>query len=423
MMTSATSFDFQSAVLDTRITFARAGNTATRVNSAGNIEAVSADVARFDYDPITLVCRGLLVEETRVNQCLQSLNLAASSSWAANSLSYTANQLTAPNGNLEAALYNEGTASAQHYVNNAASSVTSGTTYTASVYVKAGTVQWFQIPLSSGTFGTNAWGNFDVVNGVVGNKGSAATTSIVAAGNGWWRCIISAPATATISAATLQIAFCGNTNTASRLPSTTGTSKTMYVWGAQVEAGAFATSYIPTTSAAVTRNADVATITGTNFSNWWQANKGGVLVRARPSTVSGTRPWVQFDDGTANEIITLRGNTTNPELYIVDGGAAQVQIDAGTIAANTVYRFAAGWKLNECAASINGGNSVLDGQATIPTVTQARLGSDGTNYLNGHIQTIEYYNFKPTNETLQQLSSSAGRFSVLSPILKQVVQS
>jgi hypothetical protein len=165
----------------------------------------------------------------------------------------------------------------------------------------------------------------------------------------------------------------------------------VFLWGAQHELGSDATSYIPTGAAAVTRNPDIATITGTNFSDWWQASKGGVLVRARPGTVSGVRPWLQFDDGTANEIIALRGNTTNPELYIVDGGTPQAQIDAGTIAANTEYSLTGWWAANDCKARLDSGAVVADTTATIPTVTQARLGSDGTNYLNGHLASISYY--------------------------------
>ncbi len=159
----------------------------------------------------------------------------------------------------------------------------------------------------------------------------------------------------------------------------------------QIEAGAFPTSYIPTTSAALTRNADVATITGTNFSDWWQAGFGGATVQALPSTVSGIRPLIQFDDGTANEIIALRGNTTNPELCIVDGGAPQAQIDAGTIAANTAYSLTGWWAANDCKARKDSGAVVTDTTVTIPTVTQARIGSDGSNYLNGTIATINYY--------------------------------
>ena len=168
-------------------------------------------------------------------------------------------------------------------------------------------------------------------------------------------------------------------------------NSTIYFWGAQLEAGAFATSYIPTTATALTRNADVATITGTDFSDWWQAGLGGATVQALPSTVSGIRPLIQFDDGTANNLIALRGNTTNPELYIVDGGTPQAQIDAGTIASNTNYSLTGWWATNDCKARLDSGAVVTDTSATIPTVTQAQLGSDGTNYLNGHLASISYY--------------------------------
>ena len=114
-------------------------------------------------------------------------------------------------------------------------------------------------------------------------------------------------------------------------------------------------------------------------------------MQVTPSTVSGIRPLVQFDDGTANEIIALRGNTTNPELYIVDGGTPQAQLDAGTIAANTAYSLTGWWDTNDCKARKDAGSVVIDTTAAIPTVTQARLGSDGTNYLNGTLATIKYY--------------------------------
>jgi hypothetical protein len=195
-------------------------------------------------------------------------------------------------------------------------------------------------------------------------------------------------------------------------------TKGLFVDCLQVEAGGFPTSYIPNLSTGTTaRNADVATVTGSNFSGWWQAGKGSALVRARPSTVSGIRPLIQFDDATADNIIALRGNTTNPELYI-KATTDQAQIDAGTIAANTNYRLAGAWAENNCAASANSGTPVLDSAATIPVVTQARLGSDGTNYLNGHLESVDYYNERVLNAGLQVISSSAGLRSIFKPVLK-----
>jgi len=193
----------------------------------------------------------------------------------------------------------------------------------------------------------------------------------------------------------------------------------IYVWGAQIEEGAFPTSYIPTTTTAITRSSDVVTLP--NFSNFWRAGKGSALVRARPSAVSGIRPLLQFDDSTADNIITLRGNAANPELYVRNGGVDQAQIDAGTIAANTSYRLAGAWAENSCAASLNSGAPVLDGVATIPTVTQARLGSDGTNYLNGHIEAIEYYDKRIPNSALQVVSSAAGYQSIIGSVFRDAI--
>jgi len=189
----------------------------------------------------------------------------------------------------------------------------------------------------------------------------------------------------------------------------------------QVEKGAFVTSVVKTSTTAVTRNADVATITGTNFSDWWNAGLGGILVKSLQNTVSGIRPTVQFDDTTADNFIVLRGNTTNPELYI-KATTDQAQIDAGTIFANTAYRLAGSWATNSVAASVNSGTSVLDGSAIIPTVTQMRIGSDGTNYLNGTIQAIDYYDQALFPSKLQLLSATTGRKSVMNSIMGSVIK-
>jgi hypothetical protein len=114
-------------------------------------------------------------------------------------------------------------------------------------------------------------------------------------------------------------------------------------------------------------------------------------VWAIPQTATGTRPLIQFDDTTANEIIVLGGNVANPEMSIIDGGAPQAQIDAGTIVANTAYKLSGAWNTDSCAAAQNGAAAVTDNTATIPTPTQLRIGSDGTNYASALIQKILYY--------------------------------
>ena len=395
MLTPTVNFDLTSGILSPLITFTRSLNTATTTGSNGLIAAVSADAPRFDYHPVTLVCKGLLIEETRQNRLLQSEAFDVSP-WATGgggNASVTANNATSPDGQQTADLISDNSTTATPGRLQSVSHTSGTTLVTGSVYTKAGTSSIVSIRLSIGG-GTAVAAEIvaDLSSGQAQWRSAASGTafSISAAGNGWYRITVTVadnnsgntfvslevrPAFATTYQNTLQV---------------TATGDALF-WGAQIETGALATSYIPTTTAAVTRNADVATITGTNFSDFWRASKGGVLVRARPGTVSGTRPWVQFDDNTADNIIALRGNTTNPELYIVDGGTPQAQIDAGTIAANTDYSMTAWWQTNDCKARLNNGAVVTDTTATIPTVTQARLGNDGTNYLNGHLASISYY--------------------------------
>jgi hypothetical protein len=78
-------------------------------------------------------------------------------------------------------------------------------------------------------------------------------------------------------------------------------------------------------------------------------------------------------------------------MSIVDGGVAQAQIDTGTIVANTAYKLSGAWNTNNCAAAKDGGSVSTDVAATIPTPTQLRIGSDGTNYASAWVQKILYY--------------------------------
>ena len=381
MMTPALSFDFKSAVLDPRITFARTGATATRINASGLVETVAADTPRFDFNPISLACRGLLVEETRQNILFPS-NDFANVAWTPTEASVVSVANADPAGNANSQKLVDTAVSSVHRIGISMSVVPN--TYTISLYAKAAEISCFTL-IRSGSGLASA--RFNLATMTATNISGATALTMTTEKNGWVRCTMTWTSAVTITR-TLFIQLEKPAGTATYVGN--GTDG-LFLYGMQREIGTSATSYIPTTTAAVTRNADVATITGTNLSSFWQASKGGVLVRARPGTVSGTRPWVQFDDGTADNLIAIRGNTTNPELYIVDSTTPQAQIDAGTIAANTDYAMTAWWNTDDCKARLNNGAVFSDTSATIPTVDQMRIGSDGTNYLNGHIASIGYY--------------------------------
>lgn len=386
--------DFTSASLDARITFTRSGATATRVNSSGYIETVAANTARFDFDPVTLLCSGLLIEESRVNSSLYS-NDVTQTGWTLGGLT-TSTPTTSPDGTANAVLLLEDSSTGFHRAFRVIT--TTSAAWTTSAYFKKAGRDWVWLRMSDSGGIKYAW--FNISNGTIGTVQSGLTAKITNAGNGFYRCEITATTAANGSAA---IIF-GTADANDGLSFTGDPTKGIYFFGFQVEQGTPATSYIPTTTGTVTRNPDVAVMTGTNFSSWWTAVIGAAAAKYIPNSVTSVRPILEFDDGTANESIVLRGNGTNPELYIVDGGADQAQIDAGTIAANTTYTLVGAWNTNSCAAAINGNAAVTDNTATMPTVTQARLGSDGTNYLNGWLQTIRYWPQRIINAEVQAFS-------------------
>jgi hypothetical protein len=156
----------------------------------------------------------------------------------------------------------------------------------------------------------------------------------------------------------------------------------IYLWGAQLEAGAFPTSYIPTEDATVTRSADVASDTTRG------GNIRSLFTQFR-SPASGTRPVVSLDDNTANERIEILTSGTDPKLLVTAGGSAVADLDAGTVVANVAARAAARFNTDNYAISINGGTSQLDTSGTLPTVNRIRIGSNqADNYLNGTIARI-----------------------------------
>ena len=402
----ALAIDFTTANLDSRITLTRALNTATIINSNGYVQTINANLPRFDYDPIALTCKGLLIEESRTNLIQDSQftsvgTTAVNNAWylynSAN-ISATVNNTTSPANDSTACLAAVNKTTSYQYFEYRTNNNIDGT-YAVTVFAKpASSDTKVTVWLGAEANITNGGRAIFTLsgNGTYGNATSTGTGTFVSASiskqaNGFYRCtvVVTLASTTNIS---VQI-YPGALN------SQTSASQT-YLWGAQIEAGSFATSYIPTSGGTATRNADVATMTSTNFSAWWVATRGASIVNYTPKSVSGTSPAIQFDDNTASNLICLRGNTTNPELYI-KATTDQAQIDAGTIAANTAYKLGGAWNTNNCGAAINGNAAVDDLSVTVPTVTQARLGCDGTNYLNGWLNKLQYWQVRLTDAELQ----------------------
>jgi hypothetical protein len=399
--------DFTTGTLDPRVTVARALNTATRVNSSGLIEIINANLPRFDYDPVTLAPKGLLIEESRTNLMLQSQAIDQSP-WAVSQLNTTGTPAyidvaASPDGTQNADKLIPNTVSTQHYAQQAIT-LANNTVYALTVYAKAS--ELIAIRLSLGTkAGAFPGAYFNLSTGVVTNEvSSPVSTSITPVGNGWYRCTVVANSGTGGTAPQLRIWAISGVNTISFAGND---SDGVLVWGAQVEAGAFATSYIPTTTTSLTRNADAVTMTGTNFSDWYNASEGAISVtlQSLPNAGTSVSRAVCINDGTANNSLIsawVNASTTMRSRLVV-GGATQFQF-TGAVDPTNKNTICTAYKENNFAASFNGAAALTDAAGSLGTPNQLAISGDGTGTTNvycGHIEKILYWPQRITNAEAQ----------------------
>lgn len=401
-------------------TFTRSGATATRINAQGLIEVVPADTPRFNYDIITGACRGLLIEEARTNLIANSIGL---SGWTNGGTYVVADQVNGLDGTLTADQFIcASNANPQIYVSFTA---VSGTTYTWSVFAKrnpnsAQAMDFTFVPQGTAVLGEV---RFNLALGTAtATTGTPIATGIENYGGGWYRCWCSFAATAS-GTGYHQINMCDPGWTAGNHVASPDASSGLFLWGAQLEAGAFVSSFIRTTSGTLTRNADVCRITSIPWLNVLE----GTLVASydfyaiQPSTPGFNQGVAIFDKNTGfNEAIGITNASTtltrtNSMFLTADGGATQCAIVNATFTTadiNLVKTVAAAWKANDFATSLNGGAVGTDVSGTVPTgLTQLRLGDDysgsGARALCGHVRWFEYYNRRVANNNLPILSKRA----------------
>jgi hypothetical protein len=362
---------------------------------------------RFDYDPVTLAAKGLLIEEQRTNILLYSEQLD-NAAWIKSNATITANATTSPDGTANAEKLVENTANAQHFVLQLPSA-TASTAYTFTVYLKAAERTRAALIDSGGSSATSV---FDLSSGAVVST-SNCTASVSSSGNGWYRCSITFTSAVGQTGVNARV-FLVNTGTNTTYTGD-GTSG-IFVYGAQLEAGAFATSYIPTVASQVTRSADVATMTGTNFSSWYNQSEG-TFVADFDKYSTTLRGGVLCAGNTATATtatgITLDGqNDGKVRAYIENAGALQLgNLTLANYTANTPIKGAVAYATNNAVGAAAGALGTVSTSVVVPTVDNFQIGavrattSAAVLPLNGHIRQIAYYNTRLPNATLQALTA------------------
>jgi hypothetical protein len=386
--------DFTQEELDSRITFTR-GSTATRVNRNRLIESVAANQPRFDYDPVTGECKGLLIEESRSNNFLQSSRLDTSwlitvsggsgtfidgervtssvlsvdaiydaslstsstfilrnsvsgqpfgtltglSSGATRNINSQTNiggqsnisaflttETTAPDGTNNAVLCNPTTVGSQLRFINKRFITSTAATYTFSVFFKNKNITNNNVAIYIGnqTSASNVVASFTLstktFSAVGQNGGWTGSVGYQDYNNGWGRIWVTATTTASSHTFIDGIFWIGG------YQGTHTSVGSLYAWGMQLEEGSFPTSYIPTSASTVTRSADNASITGTNFSSWFNQSEGTLYASLNHFT---NRTSSSFD-----RLVALTGSDVNRNVISIytqpySGGGAQNQFLPG----------------------------------------------------------------------------------------------
>lgn len=347
----------------------------TYFDSSGTLQTATSGTPRFDYDPVTHVAKGILIEEARTNLLLRSEDF--STSWFPFNATRTANttDVTDLRGTNTAVKVVYTGSSAQLYQSV---TVTEGVSYTGSIWIRGtGTVR-FELMEAGGSYVAYA------------NSGLVTLT------NTWTRVSI----TGTKAVDGFPLGF--------YLFPSSGT--TLYAWGGQLEQAGFVTSYIPTTTAAVTRAADILSVSSTG---WFNATAGTFAAQFDLSAFSPNRQYVfcppSGDIGF--DRLNIRGADVSgavPPSGVVGNGSNAVSTlsVAGAGVVNGTEKVVLNYSATASAFSRNGSAIQTGGNYSGSARASFQIGSNGSSLyqLAGHIALFRYYPLSAANSQLPLLT-------------------
>ncbi|WP_182283759.1 phage head spike fiber domain-containing protein [Comamonas testosteroni] len=389
-----------SGQVDPRISFTRA-SAATRWNAAGVRETVPAGVPRIDYDPATGKCLGLLVEGDRTNLVRRS-NEFSHADWVQSALV----GIGAPDANLMTKLVAT-TENRTHELYSATSSIgfADETLLTISVEAKADGANffWLRCVNKAGSFPS---ATFNLLTGAASLRG-AISASMRSLGGGVYRCsaTFNLGAGASGSAGRTVLALASGEGAGAEVFAGDGVSG---VWfrNVQTEVGAFASSYIPTVSAAATRAADSVTLQLSS-----PVSAGALVVAATPNGWSGADArFVSLTDGTTANCVALHlspnGNGSIASVVTAAGNFQYGPAESAILPLRRLSR-ALTWGQASARVATNGVLAAPSGAITLPApMNRLDIGNRlNTQFFSGHIERCALYAARITDSQLQRITA------------------
>lgn len=388
-------------------TFTRA-STATFVGSNGLIQTASSGAARFDHDSATGLSLGLRHESSATNRLLQSANF--STTWTANQLNTSGSPAwldvtSSPDGQVSADKIIATTASTAHNVSQDVTLVTA-TTYSVSCYFKAGGHNFSTIAVTGAANSNVEWvAYFNLSTGAVGASNGFAGVRIFNAGNGWFRCVVSLTTTAS---GTLNIRLgSASASTSGGNVFSGNDSDGVFAWGAQLENGQNATTYIPTTTGTAVRSADLCGITAAAFSGFFNSSQGSWIVNAN-KLGADFNPIFQFEysanSNSSRMYVSSSQRGNNDEYGMINNGTTLLSGNESGIGGTS--RFCMSYAAGD-GVYVRNGLVVKTSAAISATLPYDRFGFYSFNdavSANGCIASFKYYRRRLSNAKLQALT-------------------
>ena len=364
--------------------FTRA-STATYVDSDGLIKTSRNGEARIDYTDST--DGALILEPQRINLITQS-EAFDNAYWIKSNASVTSGFIS-PDGTSNAFKLVEDTSNANHRIYQG----TSNTSSTLSFYAKADGRTWVSVLSILGGFSY-----FDIGNGVLGTIESSSVGTIEAVGNnGWYRCTLYNGHST--NGAYIGLSYANNISEYQG----DGTSG-VYIFGAQLEQGSYATSYIPTSGSTVTRVADACS--GAGNEQVINSSEGVLFADIAALDSNLTSKPITINDTTSNNELGFYYYGNRVDVYVRVGGLNQFYVIRSIADATITSKIALKYKENDFALWINGIKVATDTSGNVPTgLSELAFKNAGGTTFYGKTKDLRVYNTALTDAELATLTT------------------